>query len=114
MKKKFLLYFVNGFITTFLTFIIIRFVVLPELFLNLEKILIFVGITLLIGFILFRKHSITSFFATLIGGSIAGLILFNYGSFISDFVVNTLLGGTLVGVLGTVLEFIIEFLISLI
>jgi len=114
MKKKFLLYFVNGFITSMLTFIIIKFLVLPELFFNLEKILIFVGITLLIGFILFRKQSISSFIATLIGGAIASLIIFNYGPFITDFFANTLLGGALVGILGTVFEFLLEFLIGLI
>jgi len=114
MQKKFLLYFLNGFITSILTFIIIRFIVLPELFFNLEKILIFVGITLLIGFIIFRKQSITSFLATLIGGAIAGLIIFNYGPFITDFVANTLLGGALVGIIGTALEFILESVMSLI
>ena len=78
MKEHFLLYFLNGFITAILTFIIIEFFVLPELFLNLQKVLIFIGITLIIGFILFRKQPISSYIATLIGGAVASFLIFNY------------------------------------
>jgi len=114
MKKQFLLYFLNGFITTILTFIIIEFVVLPELFFNLQKILIFIGITLLIGFIIFRKQPISSYIATLIGGAIASFLIFNYATFITDFFANTVLGGTLVGIFGTTFKFLIELFASLI
>ena len=110
MRENFLLYFLNGFITTILTFVIIEFAVLPELFLNFQKMLIFVIITLVVGFILFRKQPISAYIATLIGGVIASFLIFNYSPFIADFFANTLLGGALVGVFGNVFQFAIELI----
>lgn len=114
MRSHFYYNFLNGFLTSILTFTIIQFAPLPEFPWNIDKVIIFAVVTFVIGVILFRNKPLTSLIATVIGGVVAGFLIFNYSVFITDFVVNTLIGGVLVGVFGTVLKYIINIIMGFI
>jgi len=96
----------NGFITSVMTFLIIMFAPLPSLPFNLEKIIIFAVIASVIGFIILRKKPLSQLVGTVIGGVLAGFVIFNYGVYITDYATNSFIGAIIVGVLGTVTKFI--------
>ena len=104
--KDFILNLLNGFFTSVITFLIITFVPLPSLLFNLEKIIVFAVIAAIIGFIILRKKPLSQLIGTIIGGVLAGFVIFNYGLYITDYVTNSLIGAIIVGVLGTVTKFI--------
>jgi len=106
--------FTNGFLTSLITFIIIQFIPLPEFLWNIDKVVVFAIVAFIIGAILFRNKPLTSLISTVIGGVVAGFLIFNYSVFIVDFVVNTILGGVLVGVIGTALRYVITIIASFI
>ncbi len=112
MKKHFLLNFLNGFITTLLTFVIIQLIPLPNLPFNIDKVLIYGGITFIIALILLKNRPIINLIAAIVGGVFAGFLIFNYSVFITDFFVNTVLGGLIVGVVGTGLKYLISIIMS--
>jgi len=112
MKRHFLLNFINGFLTTLLTFVIIQLIPLPELPFNIDKVLIYGGITLILAIILLRNKPIIAMVSAVVGGVFAGFLIFNYSVFVTDFFVNTLLGGLIVGVVGTALKYLISIIIS--
>lgn len=114
MKSHFYYNFINGFLASIVTFIIIQLAPLPEFPWNIDKVVIFVVVTFIIGAILLRNKPLTSLIATVIGGALAGFLIFNYSVFITDFVVNTFLGGVLVGVIGTLLKYAINIITSFI
>jgi len=114
MKSHFCFNFINGFLTSILTFIIIQLAPLPEFPWNIDKVVIFAIVTFVIGVILFRNKPLTSLIATVIGGVLSGFLIFNYSIFITDFVINTLIGGVLVGVIGTLLKYVINLIASFI
>ena len=104
--KDFVLNLLNGFITSVMTFLIIMFAPLPSLPFNLEKIIIFAVIASVIGFIILRKKPLSQLVGTVIGGVLAGFVIFNYGVYITDYATNSFIGAIIVGVLGTVTKFI--------
>ena len=104
--KDFILNLLNGFITSVMTFLIIMFAPLPSLPFNLEKIIIFAVIASVIGFILLRKKPIAQLVGTIIGGVLAGFVIFNYGVQITGYATNSFIGAIIVGVLGTVTKFV--------
>ena len=104
--KDFVLNLLNGFFTSIITFLIIMFAPLPPLPLNLEKIIIFAVIASVIGFILLRKKPIAQLVGTVVGGILAGFVIFNYGIYITDYATNSFIGAVIVGVLGTVTKFV--------
>jgi len=110
-RTDFFLNFLTGFLTTLITFVAIQILPTFNLPFNIEKVVVFGVITLLIGLIFLRKKSMSSHIGTLIGGIIAGFIIFNYGVVITSYVINTFLGGTIVGVIGTVLKYVIDILL---
>jgi len=114
MKKHFLLNFLNGFLTTLLTFVIIQLLPLPNLPFNIDKVLIYGCITFIIALILLRNRPIINLIAAIVGGVLAGFLIFNYSIYITDFFVNTVLGGLIVGVIGTGLKYLISIIMSFI
>jgi len=112
MKTHFTLNFFNGFLTTLITFIIIELAPLPEFPFNIDKGLIYGGITFILALILLRNKPIISMITAVIGGVCAGFLIFNFSAFITDFVVKTLLGGAIVGVVGTALKYLITLIMS--
>lgn len=104
--KDFVLNLLNGFFTSIITFMIITVVPLPSLPYNLEKIIIFAAIASVIGFIILRKKPLSQLVGTVIGGILAGFVIFNYGVHITDYVTNSFIGAIIVGVLGTVTKFV--------
>jgi hypothetical protein len=104
--KDFILNLLNGFFTSVITFIIITFVPLPNLFYNLEKIIIFAIIASIIGYTFLRERPLSHLTGTVIGGVLAGFVIFNYGLNFADYATNSFIGAILVGVLGTVTKFI--------
>jgi len=103
--KDFVLNLLNGFFTSVITFLIIMFAPLPSLPFNLEKIVIFAVIATVIGFIILRKKPIAQIVGTVIGGILAGFVIFNYGVRITDYATNSFIGAIIVGVLATVTKF---------
>ncbi len=104
--------FLNGFLTTLLTFVIIQLIPLPDLPFNIDKVLIYGGITLILAIILLRNKPIIGMIAAVIGGVFAGFLIFNYSPLITDLLVNTVLGGLIVGVVGTGLKYLISVIMS--
>ncbi len=112
MKSHLILGFLNGFLTTLLTFVIIQLMPLTELPFNIDKVLIYGVITFILALILLRNKPIISIVATVIGGVIAGFLIYNYSVHVTNFFVNTILGGLLVGVIGTLLKYLISTIMS--
>lgn len=79
---------------------------LPTLPFNLEKIIIFAVIASVIGFIILRNKPLVQLVGTVIGGILAGFVIFNYSYYITDLATNSLIGAIIVGILGTVTKFI--------
>jgi len=100
--RDFVLNLLNGFFTSVITFLIIMFAPLPSLPFNLEKIIIFAVIASIIGFIILRKKPLVQLIGTVIGGVLAGFVIFNYSFYITDYFTNSFIGAIIVGVLGTV------------
>lgn len=103
--KDFMLNFLNGLITSTITFLIITFVPLPSLPLHLEKIIIFSIVAAIIGIIILRDKPIIHQVGTILGGVIAGFVIFNLG-FPSEYIANSLIGGIIVGIIGTLSKFL--------
>ena len=114
MKAHFYSNFINGFLASVITFVIIQLAPLPEFPWNLDKVAIFAAVSLVIGTVLFRNKPLTSLIATVVGSTLAGFIIFNYGILITDFATKTLLGGILVGVVGTFVKYAIGIIMSFI
>ena len=114
MKAHFYSNFINGFLASVITFVIIQLAPLPEFPWNLDKVAVFAAVSLVIGMVLFRNKPFTSLIATVIGSTLAGFIIFNYGILITDFATKTLLGGVLVGVVGTFIKYAISIIMSFI
>ena len=109
--KTFILNFLNGFLTTLITFIILQALIyfsieLPYLPLNLEKMAIFLCVLALLSYVILKVRKISSFVFTIAGGVVASFLIFNYSLLITDIFVNTLIGGIIVGIISTVSKFI--------
>ncbi len=79
---------------------------LPSLPFNLEKITIFAIIASVIGLIILRKKPLVQLVGTVVGGVLAGFVIFNYGLQITGLATNSFIGAIIVGVLGTVTKFV--------
>jgi len=104
--KDFVLNLFNGFFTSVITFLIVTFTPLPVLPFNLEKIIVFAVIASLIGFIILRKRPLAQLVGTVIGGVLAGFVIFNYGLHIADYVTNSFIGAIIVGIVATLSKFL--------
>ncbi len=104
--KDFVLNLLNGFVTSIMTFLIIMFAPLPALPFNLEKIIVFAVIASVIGFIILRKKPLAQLIGTVIGGILAGFVIFNYSVYITDYTTNSFIGAIIVGIIATLSKFL--------
>jgi hypothetical protein len=114
MKSHFYSNFINGFLTSVITFVIVQIAPLPEFPWNLDKVGIFAIVSFILGVIILRNKPLVSLIGAVIGGILAGFVIFNYGVLITDWATNIFLGGVLVGVVGTFVRYAITMIMSFI